>query len=167
MRFSEFNAAPIDDAKNVLHACVHIPSWTQTLSQQRPYSSRDELLSTAANQTERWTWQDIEAALATHPRIGEKKAKQALTEREAAFSDAEQSGVKQDETTQRALFEGNMAYEEKFGFIFLIKAAGLSSDQMLSALNQRLSHDINTEKQIVHEQLAAIALLRLSQGIEP
>ena len=60
-----------------------------------------------------------------------------------------------------------MAYEEKFGFIFLIKAAGLSSDQMLSALNQRLSHDIDTEKQIVHEQLAAIALLRLSQGIEP
>lgn len=51
-----------------------------------------------------------------------------------------------------------MAYEEKFGFIFLIKAAGLSSDQMLSALNQRLSHDIDTEKQIVHEQLAAIAL---------
>ncbi len=144
MRFSEFNAAPIDDAKTVLHACVHIPSWTQTLSQQRPYSSRDELLSTAANQAERRTWQDIEAA-ATHPRIGEKKAKQALTEREAAFSDAEQSGVKQDETTQRALFEGNMAYEEKFGFIFLIKAAGLSSDQMLSALN-RVCRMISTPK---------------------
>lgn len=50
---------------------------------------------------------------------------------------------------------------------FLIKAAGLSSDDMLNALQQRLNHDLETEKNIVHQQLAAIALLRLSQGIEP
>ncbi len=95
-----------------------------------------------------------------------KKAKVELTEQEANFSDREQSGVKQDEYTQRALFEGNVAYEQKFGFIFLIKAAGLSSEQILCALQQRLQHDLETEKKIVHEQLAAIALLRLSQGIQ-
>lgn len=166
MRFSDFNDAPSDDANAVLSACVHIPSWINTLCQKRPYPSREALFDSAKQQTQSWDWNDIEAALATHPRIGEKKAKQELTEREAKFSDSEQSGVKQDQHTQQALLEGNVAYEHKFGFIFLIKAAGLSSDDMLNALQQRLKHDIETEKNIVHQQLAAIALLRLSQGIE-
>ncbi|WP_171406747.1 2-oxo-4-hydroxy-4-carboxy-5-ureidoimidazoline decarboxylase [Acinetobacter guerrae] len=166
MRFSEFNHAATHQVTPLLSACVHIPSWIDTLTQQRPYASTQTLLDLASQQSQSWTWDEIETALATHPRIGEKKAKVELSEREAQFSDQEQSGVKQDTQTQQALFEGNVAYEQKFGFIFLIKAAGLSSEQILSALQQRLQHDLETEKKIVHEQLAAIALLRLSQGIE-
>ncbi|MPW45470.1 2-oxo-4-hydroxy-4-carboxy-5-ureidoimidazoline decarboxylase [Acinetobacter guerrae] len=166
VRFSEFNHAATHQVTPLLSACVHIPSWIDTLTQQRPYASTQTLLDLASQQSQSWTWDEIETALATHPRIGEKKAKVELSEREAQFSDQEQSGVKQDTQTQQALFEGNVAYEQKFGFIFLIKAAGLSSEQILSALQQRLQHDLETEKKIVHEQLAAIALLRLSQGIE-
>ena len=166
VRFSEFNHAAIQQVTPLLSACVHIPSWVNALTEQRPYDSTQALLDQAAQQSQRWTWAEIETALATHPRIGEKKAKAVLTEHEAAFSNREQSGVKQDTQTQQALFEGNIAYEQKFGFIFLIKAAGLSSEQILHSLQQRLSHDLETEKKIVHEQLAAIALLRLSQGIE-
>ncbi|MCU4358174.1 2-oxo-4-hydroxy-4-carboxy-5-ureidoimidazoline decarboxylase [Acinetobacter ursingii] len=166
MRFSEFNYAATHQITPLLSACVHIPSWIDGLSQQRPYASTQALLDAATQQSQNWTWTEIETALATHPRIGEKKAKAELTEREAQFSDREQSGVKQDAQTQQALFEGNVAYEQKFGFIFLIKAAGLSSEQILSSLQQRLQHDLETEKKIVHEQLAAIALLRLSQGIQ-
>lgn len=166
VRFSEFNYAATHQITPLLSACVHIPSWVDGLSQQRPYASTQALLDAATQQSQNWTWTEIETALATHPRIGEKKAKVELTEREAQFSDSEQSGVKQDAQTQQALFEGNVAYEQKFGFIFLIKAAGLSSEQILSSLQQRLQHDLETEKKIVHEQLAAIALLRLSQGIQ-
>ncbi|WP_171478586.1 2-oxo-4-hydroxy-4-carboxy-5-ureidoimidazoline decarboxylase [Acinetobacter ihumii] len=166
MRFSEFNQASINQVTPLLSACVHIPSWVNSLSEQRPYTSTQALLDAASQQSQTWTWSEIETALATHPRIGEKKAKVELSEREAQFSDHEQSGVKQDEQTQRALYEGNVAYEQKFGFIFLIKAAGLTSEQILTTLQQRLNHDIETEKKIVHEQLAAIALLRLRQGIE-
>ena len=158
VHFSEFNHAAAHQVTPLLSACVHIPSWIDTLSQQRPYASAQNLMDLAAQQSQNWTWTEIETALATHPRIGEKKAKVELTEQEANFSDREH--------TQRALFEGNVAYEQKFGFIFLIKAAGLSSEQILSALQQRLQHDLETEKKIVHEQLAAIALLRLSQGIQ-
>lgn len=166
VRFSEFNYAATHQITPLLSACVHIPSWIDGLSQQRPYASTQALLDAATQQSQNWTWTEIETALTTHPRIGEKKAKAELTEREAQFSDREQSGVKQDAQTQQALFEGNVAYEQKFGFIFLIKAAGLSSEQILSSLQQRLQHDLETEKKIVHEQLAAIALLRLSQGIQ-
>ena len=74
--------------------------------------------------------------------------------------------TKVDEQTQQALLQGNLDYEQKFGFIFLIKAAGLSSDEILKKLHERLQNDLAIEKTIVHEQLAAIALLRLSQEIQ-
>lgn len=50
--------------------------------------------------------------------------------------------------------------------LFLIKAAGLSSDEILKKLQERLQHDLAIEKVIVHQQLSAIALLRLSQEIQ-
>lgn len=49
--------------------------------------------------------------------------------------------------------------------LFLIKAAGLSSEDILK-LHQRLQNNLAIEKVIVHEQLAAIALLRLSQEVQ-
>lgn len=166
VRFSEFNHATANQVTPLLRACVHIPSWVDCLSQQRPYSSVQDLFDTASLQSQTWTWSEIENALATHPRIGEKKAQAELSERESQFSHREQANVSKDEQTQQALYEGNVAYEQKFGFIFLIKAFGLSSEQILATLQQRLSNDPETEKKIVHEQLAAIALFRLSQGIE-
>ena len=94
------------------------------------------------------------------------KQKSNLNEKEQHFSNQEQAGISLDEQTQQALLQGNLDYEQKFGFIFLIKAAGLSSDEILKKLHERLKHDLAIEKIIVHEQLAAIALLRLSQEIQ-
>ncbi len=55
---------------------------------------------------------------------------------------------------------------KSLALFFLIKAAGLSSDEILKKLHERLKNDLAIEKTIVHEQLAAIALLRLSQEIQ-
>ena len=64
-----------------------------------------------------------------------------------------------------ALLKGNIAYEKKYGYIFLIKASGLSSENVLQALQYRLLNNPETEKRIVHHQLAEIALLRLKQEL--
>lgn len=64
------------------------------------------------------------------------------------------------------MLKGNLAYEKKFDFIFLIRAAGRSSEEILTALNYRLVNDLDTEKRIVHQQLLEIALLRLAQEID-
>ena len=67
----------------------------------------------------------------SHPsKIGERQAKTAQC-KEQNFSAQEQAGISLDEQTQQALLQGNIEYEQKFGFIFLIKAAGLSSDEIL------------------------------------
>lgn len=163
---AEFNQAPPEQLKTLLKNCVHIPTWAEKIILERPYSSKASLLKYAENLSQMWSWQEIQAALATHPKIGERQAKKQLNEKEQHFSNQEQAGISLDEKTQQALLQGNLDYEQKFGFIFLIKAAGLSSKEILKKLHERLQHDLAIEKIIVHEQLAAIALLRLSQEIQ-
>ena len=165
MLLSEFNLADAPAIHTILKQCVHIDRWATELVQNRPYTSKESLMQYAEQQAKTWQWNEILQALNTHPRIGEKKAQSELSAKEQAFSNHEQSALSQDQETLDALFRGNVAYENKYGFIFLIKASGLNSQQILTALNQRLTHDADTEKRIVHQQLLEIALLRLSQEV--
>jgi len=162
----KFNQASAEEAMSFLKHCVQIPSWSTQIAAQRPYTSVEDVLNTARQQAASWTWDEIKTALDNHPRIGEKKAQAELSEVEKNFSNREQSSITSDEATQQALLKGNIAYEKKYGYIFLIKAAGLNSQEVLQALEYRLANDPETEKRIVHTQLAEIALLRLSQELQ-
>ncbi|WP_034239309.1 2-oxo-4-hydroxy-4-carboxy-5-ureidoimidazoline decarboxylase, partial [Saccharomonospora iraqiensis] len=101
---------------------------------------------------------EVDRALAAHPRIGER-AEGADTE--SAWSRQEQAGVDAEEATRRALVEANRAYEEKFGRVFLICATGLSSDEILTALRTRLDNDPAREADVVADELRKIAVLRV------
>lgn len=165
MQLFEFNQASTEEAMIFLKHCVQIPSWSTELVAKRPYAALEEVLSAAQQQAATWNWDEIKAALDNHPRIGEKKAQAELSEIEKDFSHHEQSGIAADDDTRLALLKGNLAYEKKYGFIFLIKAAGLSSEDVLHALISRLLNDPEIEKCIVHQQLAEIALSRLAQEL--
>ena len=166
MLLSEFNQGDKDTVEALLKSCVHIDRWRDEILQQRPFKSSKELQSSAEQNAKTWTWSEILEALNTHPRIGEKKAQYALNHKEQNFSNREQASLSNDQNILTALEKGNLAYEKKYGYIFLIKASGLTSEQVLTALNYRLSNDPDIEKRIVHQQLLEIALLRLSQEIE-
>ena len=165
MHLAEFNQASETDVKTFLKHCVQIESWVNELSAQRPYVSIEALISQAKQQTSTWQWTEIKHALDNHPRIGEKKAQVDLSAQEQGFSDREQASISSDEETQEALLAGNIAYEKKYGYIFLIKASGLKSEDVLQALHYRLMNDPDTEQRIVHQQLSEIALLRLTQEL--
>ena len=165
MQLSEFNQIPKDTLKTFLKQCVQIETWAERIESQRPFSDVEELLNFSKQQANSWSWHEISLALANHPRIGEKQAQAKLSETELNFSKNEQAAIQQDEDTQSALLMGNLACEKKFGHIFLIKASGLNSEEVLQALNNRLLNDEATEREIVKQQLGEIALLRLSQGI--
>lgn len=165
MLLSDFNQASTADKNLFLMHCVHIPRWANEISEHGAFSSTETLYNFAKQQALTWTWDEIEVALSTHPRIGEKKAKAELSEKEQTFSNREQANITQDEETLEAIYKGNVAYEKKFGFIFLIKASGLNSEQILTALNYRLVNELAMEKRIVHQQLLEIALLRLAQEV--
>jgi len=97
--------------------------------------------------------------LLRHPRIGEKAGDPG----DVALSASEQSGVAQSDA--EALAAGNLAYEQRFGYIYLICATGLSGEQMLAALRERLTHDDEQERLVVMDELRKIAALRLSKAV--
>ena len=99
--------------------------------------------------------------MSTHPRIGEKAKGEGAA---AELSKAEQSSsASSDPALEKALADGNRAYEERFGRIFLIRAAGRSRPEILAQLNRRLTLDPDTELAVVGEELRDIALLRIPQ----
>ena len=103
-------------------------------------------------------WADISAALGAHPRIGE---------RAGGWSRAEQAGTAgAPERVRAELADGNRAYEERFGHVFLVCASGLTATQMLTALRVRLRHDPATERAVVRAELGKIAWLRLERLLD-
>lgn len=166
MTVEEFNQLDAAAAASVLAACAHIDRWIGQVLAGRPFDSRDALLARAAAGAEGWNRTEVDAALAHHPRIGERPRAEAIGAVNAAYSSGEQASVGDaGAATRQALAHGNAAYEERFGRVFLIRAAGRSPEEMLAALTERLANDDATEAGVVAGQLREIALLRLGQAV--
>ena len=163
MSLLEFNAAPDDVASEMLTACCDVPSWVEVVREGRPYADAGAALELADKAARSFTTEDVDRALAAHPRIGERAAGSGT---EAAWSRQEQSGVSRDAGTQEQLAEGNRAYEAKFDRVFLICASGLSGEQILTSLRSRLDNDAVTESAVVADELRKIALLRLERLLD-
>ncbi len=164
MDMLDFNSAPAAELTPALLACCDVPAWAAAVRDGRPYPDHDSLFATADEAARRFTRSDVDRALAAHPRIGERAHREGA---EAGWSRQEQSGVHRDADTQQALAEGNRAYEQRFGRVFLICATGLSGEEILSALRTRLENDEHVEAQVVAAELRKIALLRLGRVVEP
>jgi 2-oxo-4-hydroxy-4-carboxy-5-ureidoimidazoline decarboxylase len=159
---TELNSSPDDELMRVLLECCDVPAWAQTVAAGRPYSEVDSLLAVADAAARGLGPAEVERALAAHPRIGERAQGPGTS---AGWSRREQAGVDAGEQTQAALLDGNRAYEDRFGRVFLICASGLSADQILAALRSRLQNDPATEDAVVAEELRKIALLRLRRVV--
>jgi 2-oxo-4-hydroxy-4-carboxy-5-ureidoimidazoline decarboxylase len=160
MRIDELNALPPDEAAEALAACADIDAWVEALVEARPYADRGDLLGAAVAGAAAWTDEEVEAALVDHPRIGERHQGQGPS---AAMSSREQSGVDASDTDVAArLADGNRRYEETFGRVYLVRAAGRSAEEMLALLEERLDNDPAAELAVTKEQLAEIAVLRLT-----
>ncbi|WP_380173330.1 2-oxo-4-hydroxy-4-carboxy-5-ureidoimidazoline decarboxylase [Kineococcus sp. DHX-1] len=154
MQLIELEALDAPRCEGVLRTCCDAPAWAARVAAARPFGSVETLLSTAATDLAATSEQDVDAALAAHPRIGERS--------ESATSRREQAGaLAADEDVLRRLAEGNRRYEERFGHVYLVFATGRSADELLALLEQRLENDPATERQVLRRELAAITVLRL------
>jgi 2-oxo-4-hydroxy-4-carboxy-5-ureidoimidazoline decarboxylase len=156
-----FNALPAADAAATVRPCADIGAWVDDVVAGRPYRCRDSLLLRAMRAAADWTAADVDAALAHHPRIGERASGEST---EARLSRTEQPTAA--EATAARIAEGNAAYEARFGRIFLVRAAGRTAEEILANLTERLANDPATEALVTAEQLRQIALLRLETLIE-
>jgi len=161
MDIDEFNALPAAAAADVLRPACASTSWAQVLVVSRPYGSPAEVGATSDGVIAALGWPDVEEALAAHPRIGRAASGE---DAEASWSRQEQAGaITASPEITAALRAGNVAYEERFGHVFLISATGRTAEDMLGALTERLENDEETEQRVVRRELAAIVRARLAK----
>jgi 2-oxo-4-hydroxy-4-carboxy-5-ureidoimidazoline decarboxylase len=159
---SAFNRLSADEAKGLLRTCLDVPRWVDELEGGRPYAGWPALRVAAEESAVTLTDGELEAALARHPRIGER----AGADHDVQHSEREQAGVDPtDDEVARRLALGNAAYEERFDRVFLIRAAGRTAAEILGELDRRLENDDATERDETVRQLGEIAVLRLKSTI--
>ena len=150
---ARLNSLPDGEAAEVLLGCCSAPGWAQRVAGRRPFGSVDDLLATADAAWDDRAPGELEAAMAGHPRIGERSL--------SAQSRQEQAGVGSDPGMIQALQEANAAYEDRFGHVFLICATGRGPNEILAELRRRMAHDPATELEVAAAEIGKINALRL------
>jgi 2-oxo-4-hydroxy-4-carboxy-5-ureidoimidazoline decarboxylase len=157
------NAADRDEARAALRACCAALDWLDTMVAGRPYADEAGLLAASDRAVAALDEAALAEAMAGHPRIGERAEHDG-----AAWSRAEQSGATTaGARTAAELAEGNRRYEERFGHVYLVSAAGRTGQELLDILRSRLGNDPETELGIVRAELAAINRGRLVRLVRP
>ena len=152
-----FNTLSTAEATARLLTCLAVPRWAAEVVAGRPYDNLAALVKQAEAAAATLTDDELAAALARHPRIGER----AGVDHDAALSAKEQAAVAPDDE----LTAGNEEYERRFGRVFLIRAAGRTAPEVLAELRRRLDNDEATERAEAVAQLREIALLRLPEVV--
>jgi 2-oxo-4-hydroxy-4-carboxy-5-ureidoimidazoline decarboxylase len=159
LTIAQLNALADDDWRTSLAGVVGVAEWVEAIESARPYADREALLELAQGQVLALSPEQVRAALADHPRIGGSTAPGSQAARE-------QSGVDTaDAELATALREGNLAYEDRFGLIYLVCASGRTGREMLADLTARLGNDADAEILVTRRELAAIARVRLERMV--
>jgi 2-oxo-4-hydroxy-4-carboxy-5-ureidoimidazoline decarboxylase len=108
---------------------------------------------------------DYLEAFSHHPKIGANLAELARKfPNTAQLSAAEQRGVSEaSEGTLQALSELNLAYEQRFGFIFIVCAKGKTASEMRHLLERRINNPKPVELELAAVEQGKITRLRLEQ----
>ena len=164
MQRSGSPATDVTPTEEELRACCSAGAWLARIQAARPVPSAKALLDLSDDVVLSLDDNALDQALAAHARIGERRLGSTTEDR---WSRTEQAGALDagSSTTER-LAAGNRAYEERFGHVFLIRAAGRTGEEMLAALDERLRHDPQTERHVVRRELAEIVRLRLLRCLE-
>ncbi len=159
-----WNALDAEAAAHAILPCNGSQAWARALAAKRPFQSPYDLTCTADIVWRGLLPSDWQQAFASHPRIGEQKAKEA-TPQSLQWSKGEQSAARLTDDTQTMLSAANRAYEEKFGRIFIVCATGKTAEEMLAILEHRLNNDPVTELREAAEQQRQITQIRLRKWL--
>lgn len=167
MTLAEFNRLPPGEARLALERCCGCAAWVDAMIARRPFAHLDHLLGIA--QALWWSlpadgWRE---AFGHHPRIGDLELLERRFASTADLAGREQSAVSTaSPETLAALAEGNRAYQEKFGYIFIVFATGRSADEMLRLLRERLPNDPEIELHNAAREQLEITKLRLDRMLD-
>ncbi|POX43940.1 OHCU decarboxylase [Streptomyces sp. Ru71] len=157
---ARFNASEEDAARAALLEACSSTAWAQRLLAARPYAGPEDLYAASDAAMAELTAEDLEEAMAGHPPIGRPKPGDPTSARE-------QRGMAgASEELKAEMLELNLAYQEKFGHVFLICATGRTGEQMRDAVKERIGNSPEQEREIVRTELGKINRIRLARLVE-
>ncbi|MFE7980073.1 2-oxo-4-hydroxy-4-carboxy-5-ureidoimidazoline decarboxylase [Streptomyces shenzhenensis] len=157
---ARFNALAEHTARAALHEMCASTAWAGHLLAHRPYATADDLYAAGDTAMAGLTAEDLAEAMAGHPPIGRPTPGDPVSARE-------QRGMAGASAELRAeLLELNLAYQDRFGHVFLICATGKTAAQMRDAVRERISHTPEREWEIVRTELGKINRIRLARLVE-
>jgi 2-oxo-4-hydroxy-4-carboxy-5-ureidoimidazoline decarboxylase len=162
----EWNAMGAAAAAEAILPCCGSAAWAHGLVTRRPLGTLPELL--AASDSAWWSLaeDDWQQAFNSHPRIGERSAHPHAGATSLQWSAGEQStAMLSDQEAKARLAEGNQAYEERFGRIFIVCATGRTSQEILSILERRMRNTPEAEVHEAAEQQRQITHIRLRKWL--
>ena len=163
MNLTFINELSLPDAQEQFHRCCGSRRFSEELARRRPFASDEDAKKKASEVWFSLSEADWLEAFAHHPRIGEKQLAEKFAST-AAWASSEQAGARQaSPETIRQLAHGNIAYEQKFGFVFLICATGKNADELLVAQNSRIGNSRAEELQSAAREQDLITHLRLEK----
>lgn len=163
---ARWNSMPSEKAVQEVLPCCGSRAWARAMAVRRPIQTEVDLLAACDA-----IWKDLPVsdwieAFQGHPRIGDAKAPSAASSQSVAWSRTEQQKVETaGDAVKAALAEGNRAYEQRFGRVFIVCATGKSAQEILEILERRLRNDDQTELLEAAEQQRQIAHLRLKKWL--
>lgn len=166
MTIEELNNLPTDKVCEAFLKCCGSTSYAKQLASKSPFKNKEELLIISDSIWATCSPKDGLEAFTHHPKIGDIKSLEMKFASTKEWAGGEQAGVNTaTHNTLVALAEGNEAYLNKFGYIFIVCATGKTADEMLALLNVRLKNDTETEIKIAMNEQNKITHLRLEKLI--
>ncbi|MGW2209888.1 2-oxo-4-hydroxy-4-carboxy-5-ureidoimidazoline decarboxylase [Streptomyces sp. NPDC001781] len=154
---ARFNALGDEAALASLHEVCASTAWGRLLLVARPYATADDLYLAADAALARLGADDLAEAMAGHPPIGRPEPGDPASTRE-------QRGMADASDELRAeMLELNLAYQDRFGHVFLICATGLTGERMRDALRERLGNTPERERETARAELGRINRIRLAR----
>ncbi|MFG3526934.1 2-oxo-4-hydroxy-4-carboxy-5-ureidoimidazoline decarboxylase [Streptomyces sp. NPDC047917] len=154
---ARFNTLADDEATTALHEVCACAAWGREILSRRPYATAEALLSASDAITAALTTEELADAMAGHPPIGRPKPGDPASSRE-------QRGMAgATEELKAEMLELNLAYQERFGHVFLICATGATGEQMRDAVKSRIGNSPEQERGIVRTELGRINRIRLTR----
>jgi allantoicase len=160
----QWNAMDAPELAAVFADFCGAPSWIARMTAARPFASARAVFAAADEASAALTPDDWREAFRHHPRIGERTAERAQSAAAADLSSREQAGVREAAAADlEALAEGNRAYEDRFGYVFIVCAEGRTAAGMLALLRDRLKNDPESELRVAAGEQRNITRLRLER----
>ncbi|MGH7492642.1 MAG: 2-oxo-4-hydroxy-4-carboxy-5-ureidoimidazoline decarboxylase [bacterium] len=167
MKLAHLNHLDPKTAQAEFARCCGSSRWADEMAARRPFRDEAELYAEAQEIWRRLSPEDWREAFSHHPKIGDRDSLRQKFAGTRHWSEGEQAGMHgAAEGVLEALAAGNAAYEEKFGYIFIVCATGKSAEEMLAILRQRLPYDPAVEIKIAAEEQSKITKIRLEKLLQ-